>query len=349
MNERPAQTVPSHPPVAKRPDDERGGTAIGSIATADAPAGARSPDESVTAGPLAHLDVDEGVTMASDPPSPPGEEGHAERATMLASKPDAAVDSAEGNEARRRRRQRATEEDGDGGDAVVGLSSMVRHLATMTKELSEAQRAVGSLTAERDLLRQQLADRGVTPILLGEGEGTRRAKEARHEAKAARQAERSVGDETVLSGESEGIRPPGEEAHILATPTLTSNGVSIRPAKQARLEARAAREAERFGSDEPVLSPEEYATRAEKAGRRRRRIALGLFAALAAAIWAGQALHVPVGDYLSKGGLPALPYVGVVFQILLVGFLIFRLVRVGGKAGQWLFPSAEPQQKRRRR
>jgi len=191
---------------------------------------------------------------------------------------------------RRKRRQRGVDEEGDEGDPYAGLGPMVRHLWTMTKELSEAQRAVGRLTAERDLLLQQLGDDRVLPIGSAEVGGSRPNREARQASKLV----------------------------------------------------------ERTASSAPVPTPEELAAMADAAGRRRRLIALGILVVIAGAIWIGRMLEVPVGEYLSKNGLAEIPYLGSVFQILIISFLLFRVVRVGGKAGSWLFPSAEEPKRRRR-
>lgn len=194
---------------------------------------------------------------------------------------------------RRRRRQRGVDDEGDEGDPYAGLGPMVRHLWTMTKELSEAQRTVGRLTAERDLLLQQLGDDRAVPVL---------------------------------------------------TPSTLETGPA-RPNKEART---AAKLVERTGGAAPVPTPEELAAMAEAAGRRRRFIAGGILLALIAAIWIGSLMDVPIGEYLSKGGLSTIPGFGAVFQILIVGFLLFRVVKVSGKAGNWLFPSAEEPKRRRR-
>lgn len=249
----------------------------------DAPDGAASADDEAALG---DLDGGSGDEVSSE------EERHDEEqpGTVVTGSGSSLTPDAQDRLERRRRRQRGADEEGDEGDLYAGLGPMVRHLWTMTKELSEAQRTVGRLTAERDLLLQQLGDDRVLPIGSAEAGGTRPNREAR----------------------------------------------------------QAAKQAERANAGGPVPTPEELATRAAEAGRRRRLIALGILVTIAAAIWIGRAVHVPVGDYLSKGGVTGIPYVGIVFQVFLAGFLLFRVVRVGGKAGQWLFPSAEEPKRRRR-
>lgn len=192
---------------------------------------------------------------------------------------------------RRKRRQRTADDEGEDGDPLAGLGPMVRHLSTMTKELSEAQRTVGRLTAERDLLRQQLGEEG--------------------------------------AGASGSVE--------------TTNG---RPNKEARV---AARQAARGNPSDPAEIDGELAIRAAEVGRRRRMIALGVLGALVAtmAIWRLMGWPSPIED-VSKRGLTGIAYIGPFMNILIGGFLIYRLVRVGGKAGGWLFPSAEEPKRRRR-
>lgn len=191
---------------------------------------------------------------------------------------------------RRRRRQRGVDEEGEEGDPYAGLGPMVRHLSAMTKELSEAQRTVGRLTAERDLLRQQLGDDEV-PSIGSEAGGARPNKEARM---AAKQAERGN-----LNGTSE--------------------------------------------IDPDLLN------RAAQVGRRRRMIALGVLCVLVGTmvVWRVAGWPSPIDD-VSKRGLTGIAYIGPFMNLLIGGFLIYRLMRVGGKAGGWLFPSAEEPKRRRR-
>lgn len=216
--------------------------------------------------------------------------------------PTSALGEGDAKEPRRRRRARLVEDAGEEEDAVARLTPMIRHLAALTKDLSEAQRTVGTLTAERDLLRRQLTERPAAVLPVEDGETA-----------AAR---------------------PGKEARI-----------------EAKLEAKAAKQAERvigIVDTEPVPTPEDLVTRAQEAGRRRRLIALGLIGALAAVFLIGRAMEVDVGQYISKDGVTGIPYFGLVFQLLIVGFMMFRIVRVGGKARDWLFPAPEEPKRRRR-
>lgn len=254
------------------------------------------PDESATVPQLGGEVTSAGaIDGVIELPVPTVDGEPAASAPTPAGEPEAADGGAEGKEPRRRRRSRAVDEEGEEGDAFAGLSPMVRHLSAMTKELSEAQRTVGRLTAERDLLRRQLADRQGVPISLVDGE----------------------------------------------------NG-NIRPAKEARIEAKAAKQTERANGLEPMPSPEDLVSRAQLAGRRRRLIALGVVASLVAAILIGRAMDVAVGEYLTKQGLDGIPYFGLVFQVLITCFMVYRVVRVSGKAKGWLFPTPEEPKKRRR-
>lgn len=212
-------------------------------------------------------------------------------------------------------------ENGEAGGADGSLEPMVRHLCALTKEIAEAQRTLGKLSAERDALRREVGELQATPPLLtdGQGESLRLGKEARLEARAVKLAERA----------------------IVAEPVPTP--------KEIRLEAKAAKQAERGIVDEPVPTPEELRTRAQAVGRRRRMIALSVIGAigLTIVVWRLMGWASPVSD-ASKRGLTGIAYIGPFMNIVIGGFLIYRIVRVGSKAGNWLFPSAEEPRRRRR-
>ena len=99
----------------------------------------------------------------------------------------------------------ATVDEEAGDHRTTLMMPLVRHMAMMTKELNEAHRALGQLGAERDALRRQVAElkrstdstvpaiSDGSPHPLPNKEAVREAnKEARIEAKAAKQAERLV-------------------------------------------------------------------------------------------------------------------------------------------------------------
>lgn len=257
------------------------------------------PDGSDENAALAHPEANAAAPAMSggaiDPTPPPNDDATAADATTT-TEPDPAIGGADGKEPRRRRRTRAVEENGEDGDAGGALGPMVRHLSTLTKELSEAQRTVGRLSAERDVLRRQLSEAQAKSVLL-------------------------------VDGQNEGLRPN----------------------KEARLEARAAKHAERETSTEPVPTPEELQSRAQDIGHRRRIIALGVLALIGATmgIWRLMGWPSPI-ENVTKQGLTGIAYIGPFMNVLIGGFLIYRIVRVGGKAGNWLFPSPEGPKKRRR-
>ena len=215
---------------------------------------------------------------------------------------DAAVDGEKDAAARparerARRRQRTGEDDQspEGVDPYGKLGPMVRHVAAMTKELSEAQQTVGRLMAERDAMRRELAELKGLPVPEDDLDQPRPNREARLEAKAARQAERA----------------------------------SIVPVEE--------------------IDPE-LAGRAEAVGRRRRMIALGVVGVLALTVLVLRMMGVGIPtESLSRNGLTGIAYVGPIFNILIGGFLIYRIFKFGGKGARWLFPDPEQEQRRKRR
>ena len=170
---------------------------------------------------------------------------------------------------------------------------MIHHLRAMTKELTNAQRTIGRLVAERDALRKQVVELDGVPFELPEDNAIRIAKEARVEARAIKQADR---------------------INVLETP--------------------------------PDVDP---AIRAADAGRRRRRIAAAIVLVLLASFYWADMQGWNLGDFLSKGGLSSIAYIGPFFNVFLVGWLLFRVARVGGKGARWLFPEPEDPGRRRRR
>lgn len=181
----------------------------------------------------------------------------------------------------------------EGVEPEAGLAPMIHHLGAMTKELTNAQRTIGRLVAERDALRKQVVELDGVPFELPEDNTIRIAKEARVEARAIKQADR---------------------INVLETP--------------------------------PDVDP---AIRAADAGRRRRRIAAAIVLVLVASFYWADMQGWNLGDFLSKGGLSSIAYVGPFFNVFLAGWLLFRVVRVGGKGARWLFPEPEEPGRRQRR
>lgn len=217
---------------------------------------------------------------------------------------------------RSRRRQQAIEEGGEEGeDKNTSLMPLVRHLNTVTKELALAYRAVGQVTAERDTLRRQVYELQGLPVpeeeasVARSNRGTR--QEARTEVKLARVEARGE-----ARGETRG---------------------------ETRGEGRG-----RTQEDEPSLSPEEVAEKLRQTVQRRRAIAVGVLAILSVVYLVLDRSGFDWGTF-SRTSFTSIAYVGPIFQIMLIGFVVFRMVRVGGKAGRWLFPGEEQPRKRRRR
>lgn len=116
--------------------------------------------------------------------------------------------------------------------------------------------------------------------------------------------------------------------------------------KDARAEARAAKQAERSGID-PTMTEEEIAEHLRKTVRRRRMIALGALAVLTIT-YVGFRIGGFNWSEFSRDSLANIAIVGPFFNVLLIGFVFYRLFAVGGKASRWLFPGDSLQRKRRR-
>jgi hypothetical protein len=365
LNEKPVGTVPTQLPD-HQPDRTTGGPAVASVATAveerpvpstgepeaasaartapaaeARPGGRADPEGSDEQAPRDDAVGENGMTVAASISGPAGQEDGAEPAAATSGE---AAAGSNGSEPRRRRRPRLLVEGGDEGEGVAVHAPTVRFLAVVAKEMNEAQRSLELVTAERDRLRQQLTEAGLTPVVDVEPVSAVPVRVVRREAAVAAPA--GTGEAPAAAGEVEGDQLDTDPRREAKLAERTKRAEEL---QRVRAEAKAAKQAERAGADQEEFSPEELATRAEEAGRRRRRIALVVVLVAFAALSIVRAMDIPVGEYLSKGGLAATPIVGPLFQLMIVGFLLNRIFRVGGQARGWLFPTGEPSKKRRRR
>jgi hypothetical protein len=219
---------------------------------------------------------------------------------------------------RGRRRERSTEGGAapqipDGAEQSAGLGPIVRHMSLLTKELGEAQRMVGRLAAERDVLQRQIGELQGVPIVFPPTatEAAKPAREGNRQEREAAKANRHDRD----SGQS------NREARM-----------------EARAEARAARHGGHAEGDEEAPDETELSARAKRSGQRRRLMALGviLLLVIIGAIW--RQLDLPVPS-LPKGTGP--------FQLLFMVLLLGRVARFSGRGVKWLYPSPEKNRRRR--
>lgn len=122
-------------------------------------------------------------------------------------------------------------------------------------------------------------------------------------------------------------------------PNRDARQVAKTQIKLARLEAR--------GID-TSLTPEELEEQMRRTARRRQIIAVAVLATLAIGFVVANQMGYDVGQNFSRGSLASIAYIGPVINIFLVGFILFRIVRVSTNARRWLFPNAESSRKRRR-
>ncbi|HEU0114343.1 MAG TPA: Yip1 family protein, partial [Thermomicrobiales bacterium] len=111
--------------------------------------------------------------------------------------------------------------------------------------------------------------------------------------------------------------------------------------QQRRSERQAAKAAAGDASEE--ASDEDATKSMDDTGRKRRLIALGVLAAVGLVALATRVMNHPVDlSNMSKGSLGGLAVVGQFMQVFLAGMIFYRLARIGGRAGRWLFPENDP-------
>lgn len=191
---------------------------------------------------------------------------------------------------RARKRQQAAATAVDNADDNPALGALNRHLNMMMQQLTAAHRVIGRVAAERDALRQQLAELQGVPI-----------------------------EEIFVST-------------IGASTEAPSRPVS---ASQPPSESRLAK-LNYFGGDDIALM-------------RKRRQTFVLMLAVVGAVLAvvGSQLGWSMPEDFSRDSLSALPILGNLMTVFLAGWVIFRIVRVGGKGVRWVFPTEDRRRRRR--
>jgi hypothetical protein len=184
-------------------------------------------------------------------------------------------------------------------DPVIG--ALNRHLNMMTQQLGAAHRLVGRVAAERDALRQQLADLHGIPVDAIVVTSTGAAPDRHAERHGERHAHHAA--------KSSELEEP-------TAPTVIS-----------RLN---------------YFSAEDIAV----ARKRRQLFALGLFLVIIGLWLFGRMGFFQLPENLGKDSLAQLPFIGELMSYFLAGWVLYRMVRIGGKGVKWVFPSDN---KRRRR
>lgn len=213
---------------------------------------------------------------------------------------------------RSRRRQQVIAEGDEEGESKSGsVMPLVRHLNTVTKDLAQAHYTIGQVSAERDMYRRQVYQLQGLPTPEEESAAARAQSEREGRAKPEREARQEA-------------RAEAKEARA--------------ETKHARAEAR---------QSEPELSPEEMAEKLHKMVWRRRAIALAGLGVLTIAylVFDRQGYN---WETFSRDSFAKIAIVGPLFQVFLIGFVFYRMARVGGRAGRWLFPAPDGSKKRRR-
>jgi hypothetical protein len=172
------------------------------------------------------------------------------------------------------------------------LGALDRHLNLLTQQVGTAHRVIGRVAAERDALRQQLADLQGIPV---------------EEIVVT-----SIGASSALDERAARTREPGE-----ASP----------PSGIARFNY--------FRHDDIAVM------------RKRRQLFALLLLGVVLVLWLlGRMGVFSMPTNISKDNLSGLPLIGELMSYFLAGWVLYRVVRVGGKGVKWVFPS---EQKRRRR
>ena len=175
------------------------------------------------------------------------------------------------------------------------LGALNRHLNMLTQQLGTAHRVIGRVAAERDALRQQLADLQGIPV-----------------------------EEIVVT--SIGASPAKDERPV-RTRELEEPGEPPPQTGIARFNY--------FAHDDIDVMR-----------KRRQRFALVLLG-IALGIWLlGRTGFLQMPENLGKDSLTHLPLIGNLMSVFLAGWIVYRVVKIGGKGVKWVFPS---DQKRRRR
>ena len=209
----------------------------------------------------------------------------------------------------------------EAADDHPALGALNRHLNMLVQQLEIAHRVIGRVAAERDAFRQQLADLQGIPLE----------------------------EITVTSSDlPEGHRSRAKAGQSADLPGSPVAGIAV--AAPGQTERRRSREV-----DADELSPPSGLARFNYfsvddiavARKRRQMFVLGLLVVIVG-IWLASKMGAwQLPSNISRETLTQVPLIGELMTFFLAGWILFRIVRVGGKGVKWVFPSDD--QKRRRR
>ena len=279
----------------------------------------RAPLAEKMAAPRDSTTANDGELSEDSPPAPIASSEAAEALTLSLS------GKKRSSGARTARRAKSKQESAaaalEAADDHPALGALNRHLNMMVQQLETAHRVIGRVAAERDVLRQQLADLQGTPVEAIAVTSLDQTKSRRSRAKAGQSADRS---ESPVEGIAVSVPGPTENRRSRAP----DSDEPIPPSGLARLN---------------YFSVEDIAV----ARKRRQMFALALLVVLVGLWVAGRMGALQVPSNLSRESLAQLPLVGELMTYFLAGWVLFRIVRVGGKGIQWVFPSESQKRKRR--
>jgi hypothetical protein len=249
-------------PRAKRPATDAPAVDVDGVAVDDGTAadGDQSPDQALI-----------GVTGTSKRST-----RAAVRAKKMQQSASAAMNSAEDNPA---------------------LGALNRHLNMLMQQLTTSHRVIGRVAAERDALRQQLAELHGVPV---------------DQIKVT-----TVGAPSEEDGASRRAHAHANAEHRRDAP----------PAKSTRMQF--------FGGDDLV-----------QVRKHRQYTVMIMLVVIAVGGLIFRHFGWSLPDNVNRDSLATLPYVGAIMQVFLMGWMMYRVVRVGGKGVRWLFPSEEKRKRR---
>lgn len=190
-------------------------------------------------------------------------------------------------------------------EVIAVVAPLIRHVNGVTEQLNDAQINLGRIMAERDALRARLA----------QVEGV----------DVSDLAIVPMSDLSVASGDKHGSRLQRLESHRPEDASKSKSGKSssLNPLKV-----------------DPLSTREEMA----RVARRRQLLAIALFGAVGILLYINGREGNDISK-ISRDSLADLQFVGVFFNMFFMVWMLYRVVRVGGKGAKWLFPHNQAQRR----